>query len=197
MKNITYIKSISLCLIVLFFLNSCGPLKYRPVDAKEYPPNPDLRVAKNIEEGRGFRLTDTLRKNAGGNFEFASSNPLWRASLDTIDFMPLLAANYSGGVIVTDWYNDGNSRNHSVKISIRFLTNEIRVDSLDIRVFEKKCGVNIECVISENKGTLAKELQKSILKKAAIYEKEFKDTRKKKYTPRNWDRSEKRKKNKN
>ena len=118
---------------MLFFLNSCGPLKYKPVDAKEYPPNPDLRVAKNIEEGRGFRLTDTLRNNTGGNFEFASSNPLWRASLDTIDFMPLLAANYSGGVIVTDWYNDGNSRNQSVKISIRFLTNEIRVDSLDIR----------------------------------------------------------------
>lgn len=194
MKNISSIKSISFCLIALFFLNSCQAFKYKKVDAREYPPNPDLRVAKNIEEGRGFRLTDAIRKETGGNFEFASSNPLWRASLDIIDFMPLLSANYSGGVIITDWYNDGNSRNQSVKISIRFLSNEVRVDSLNIRVFEKKCGVSIDCIITEDEGILAKEIQKAILKKAALYEKEFKDTKRKKYTPRNWDRSEKKNK---
>ena len=191
MSKLKITSTIVFLIISLMTLNSCSK-----TDARKVSPDPAERVKKNLEEGKGFRLFDNKEKG-GGTFDFASSNELWRATLDTIDFMPLLAANYSGGVIVTDWYNDGNSRNQSVKISIRFLTNEIRVDSLDIRVFEKKCGVDFECVISENKGTLAKELQKSILKKAAIYEKEFKDTRKRKYTPRNWDRSEKRKKKKN
>ena len=76
----------------------------------------------NIEEGRGARLFSTNKK--GGTFDFASSNELWRASLDTIDFMPLVSANYSGGIIITDWYYDQNSRNQAIKITIRFLSNE-------------------------------------------------------------------------
>ena len=58
--------------------------------------------------------------------------------MDTIDFMPLVSANYSGGIIITDWYNDGSSNNQSVKISIRFLTNEIRSDALDVKIFTKE-----------------------------------------------------------
>ena len=94
------------------------------------------RVRKNIEEGRGFTLQGALTKG-GGTFDFASSNELWRASLDAIDFMPLMTANYSGGIIITDWYSELNSNNESIKISIRFLTNEIRADALDIKVFKK------------------------------------------------------------
>ena len=141
--------------------------------------NADDRVAKNIEEGRGFRLFDD--KKNGGTFDFASSNALWRASLDTIDFMPLVSANYSGGIIITDWYNDGKSSGQSVKISVRFLTNEVRTDALDIKVFTKNCETSIDCRVTENKGTLVTELTKSILKKAAVYEKEYKTKNKKKY----------------
>ena len=94
-----------------------------------------------MEEGRGFRLMDGINKK-GGTFDFASSNELWRASLDTIDFMPLASANYSGGIIITDWYNDENSSSESIKITIRFLTNEIRSDALDVKIFKKNCGAN-------------------------------------------------------
>ena len=76
-------------------------------------------------------------KNTGGNFDFASSNELWRASLGTLEFMPLALANYSGGILVTDWYSDGSSDGESVKISIRFLSNEVRADALNIKVFYK------------------------------------------------------------
>ena len=103
----------------MLILNSCGPLKYKKVSAKDYPPDPKLRVKKNIEEGRGFRLSN-LGDKKGGTFDFASSNELWRATLDTIDFMPLVSANYSGGIIITDWYSDGKSSGQSVKISVRF-----------------------------------------------------------------------------
>jgi len=170
-KNLSIVKIITILALLssLMFLNSCGI--YRPVDAKEYPPDPKLRVKKNIEEGRGFRLMGGNKK--GGVFDFASSNELWRATLDTIDFMPLVSANYSGGIIITDWYNEGGGE--SVKITIRFLSNEIRVDALSIKVFTKKCGASADCQVTENEGSLTIELKKNILKKAAIYAKQSKE----------------------
>ena len=116
-----------------------------------------------------------MGKSGGTNYEFASSNPLWRASLDTIDFMPLASVNYSGGIIITDWYSTDQNSNESVKISIRFLTNEIRVDALDIKVFNKVCKAQINCTISEKGGTLIPELNRKILETAAIYEKQNMD----------------------
>lgn len=111
----------------------------------------------------------------GGDFMFASANELWRASLDTIDFMPLSSVNYSGGIIITDWYSDNDSLDESVKISIRFLTNEVRADALDIKIFYKKCNQVVSCKISQKSGSLLTELKKEILSKAAIYKKQKKD----------------------
>ena len=155
-------------IFLLIFLNQCG----MGADARKYPPEPEKRVKKNLEEGRGFRLTGGDKKR-GGDFEFASSNPLWRASLDTIDFMPLASANYSGGIIITDWYSSENS-NESIKVSLRFLSNEVRSDALDIKVFYKKCALNESCAISEKTGKLVNELNKKILQKAAVYQKQIK-----------------------
>ena len=154
---------------IAFFLNSCGPLKYKPVDARKVSPDPEQRVKKNLEEGRGFRLNDMRKKSKGTNYEFATSNELWRASLDTIDFMPIATANYSGGIIVTDWYTENQKIGESIKIAIRFLTNEVRSDALDVKIFYKKCETTLDCTITKSDGVLKKELTKSILKKAAIY----------------------------
>ena len=171
--NITKnLKFLFLIFLSAIFLNSCGG-KLPGADARKYPPNPEARVKKNIEEGRGFRLSD-VGKNKGGTFEFASSNELWRASLDTIDFMPLASVNYSGGIIITDWYSS-NVDNESIKISIRFLTNEVRSDALDIKVFNRKCKVQFNCVITEKSGNLVSELTNKILKTAAVYEKQKKN----------------------
>ena len=128
-----------------------------------------------MAQGKGFRLMDTVGKGGGGVFEFASSNELWRASLDIIDFMPLASVNYSGGIIITDWYSTEQTSNESIKISIRFLSNEIRADALDIKVFNKKCIELSNCVISEKTGNIAPELKVKILKTAAIYKNEKKD----------------------
>lgn len=138
-------------------------------DARKFPDDPKLRVKKNLEEGRGFRVNDAFKSPKGGVFEFASSNELWRASLDVIDFMPLTSVNYSGGIIITDWYNNNQNANESIKISIRFLTNEIRSDALDIKVFTKKCSDNINCTIFETNEALVPELTKQILKTATLY----------------------------
>ena len=164
-----FLKNLKIILISSFLLiNSCGG-KLPGADARKYPADPEKRVENNLKEGRGFRLKDA-GINRGGTFEFASSNELWRASLDTIDFMPLVSANYSGGIIITDWYSE--NENEAIKITLRFLSNEIRSDSVDIKIFLKKCDVNENCKISESTGNLNKELKKQILKKAALYEKE-------------------------
>ena len=115
-------------------------------------------------------------KKGGTNYEFASSNELWRASLDTIDFMPLASVNYSGGIIITDWYSNDQNSNENIKISIRFLTNEIRSDALDIKVFKKVCkNSGSNCKISESYKELISELKIKILKTAKIYETKKKD----------------------
>ena len=142
-------------------------------DARKIPPNAKDRIKQNIEQGKGFTLMGSNKKNIG-DFDFASSNELWRASLDTLDFMPLALANYSGGIIVTDWYSDGSSDDESVKISVRFLTNEIRADALAVKVFYKKCSMQNNCKVSDRSSDLANELTKKILTKAAFYEKENK-----------------------
>ena len=174
-------KNLKIVFILIFssiLLNSCGG-KFPGADARKYPEDPKKRVAKNIEEGRSFRVMDIGKGSKSGVFEFASSNELWRASLDIIDFMPLTSVNYSGGIIITDWYSTDQSSNESIKISIRFLSNEIRSDALDIKVFNKKCLTQTNCVISEKSGNITIELKEKILKTAAIYEKEKKDKKKK------------------
>jgi len=170
------IKIFLLIIALLPYLNSCGI--YRPTDAKEYPPEPEKRIQKNMEEGRGIRLFGGKKK--GGVFDFASSNSLWRASLDTIDFMPLLTADYGGGIIVTDWFTGTDDENKAIKISIQFLSNEIRADALNIKIFKKNCDTNKNCKIINSEGELNSELKLAILKKAAEYE-NTKNTKGKKY----------------
>jgi len=164
MKNIFYY-----LFLIIFSLNSCAGVKLPGGDARENPPDPKARVKKNLEEGKGFRLDTAFKKSGSTNFEFASSNELWRATLDTIDFMPLTTANYSGGIIVTDWYSDNENLSESLKITVRFLSNEIRSDSVDLKIFYKKCDTLNVCTVSEGQTNLNNELKKQILKKASIY----------------------------
>ena len=165
---------ILLLLQLIISLNSCGPLAYKKVDARKIPSDPEERVKKNIAEGKSFRVFGEKKFGGTTTYEFASSNELWRATLDTIDFMPLTTANYSGGIIVTDWYSDNQNLNENIKITIRFLTNEIRSDALDLKIFYKNCDSSNKCKIIEKEGNLSKELKKEILKKATTYQQQAK-----------------------
>ena len=161
-----------------FFLSACNG-KLPGGDARKNPADPAKRVEKNLAEGRGFKLNEAFKKK-GGVFDFANANELWRASLDTIDFMPLASVNYSGGIIITDWYSENNSPNESIKISIRFLTNEIRSDALAIKIFNRKCENSFtNCKFSEISGNLPSEIKKEILKKATLYKKDQEEKDKK------------------
>ena len=171
LKNI-----IPIFLVGILLLTSCsGGMKAG--DARKIPANMKERQRQNIEEGRGFSFGKTFGNNSG-EFDFASSNELWRASLDTLEFMPLSLANYSGGIIVTDWYASESSVNESVKISVRFLSNEIRSDALSIKVFYKKCSMQDTCQITDKTSVLSNDIEKKILTKAALYKEEDKSKKK-------------------
>ena len=159
-------------------LNSCGI--YQPSDARKVSPNADERVKKNLEEGRGWSVNKAIKGNASGtSYQFASSNPLWRATLEILDFLPLANVDYSGGIITTDWYNEGTSSNESIKITVRFLTNEIRSDGLRIIVHKKNCNIQQTCTVKKVSSAIEHELQVAILKKAVLFEKEINKSKKK------------------
>ena len=175
MKKI--ISQFTLFFIIFQLFTSCGI--YRPVDAKKYPPQPELRVKNNIKEGKGIKIFSSKDNGKGGKFEFANANPLWRASLDTIDFMPLLSVDYGGGIIITDWYSEENE-NDAIKITIQFLSNEVRSDSLNIKIFKRKCTNLTNCKVIQPQSDINQELRVAILKKAAQYKLEDTDKNKKK-----------------
>ena len=173
-KNKNY--SLIVLLISLFLITSCG--LYKRSDVSDNPINDKDKREKNINEGKGITL-GSLRNSGGGNFQFASSNPMWRATLEVLDFVPLANADYGGGIISTDWYYDDNSSNESLKITVQFLSNEIRVDGIKVSLFKKNCTTNNNCSVNKIDSDLNRELKMAILKKAAkIKNGDLKKTRK-------------------
>ena len=174
MNSLKFLLLFPLCLMLL----SCGGLP-KPGDARTMETEGQARARKNVEEGRGF----SLKKSLGGsktNYEFSTSNPLWRATFDVIDFMPLTTVDYSGGMIITDWYTDSNTTNDSLKFTIRFLSNEIRADSLRIIIHRKTCKVQSNCIVKKITSTKLEEtIRADIIRKAAILEAEGKNKKKK------------------
>ena len=161
-------------LILLFSLNSCGI--YRKTDVKTNPINDADKRAKNLAEGKGIQLLNS-KKNSGV-FDFASSNEMWRASIELLDFTPLSNVDYSGGIIITDWYSDKDNPKEAIKITLRFLSNEIQSNSIKVILHNKNCGPNEVCSVNEIDSNIKFELQKSILSKAAALEKETKESKK-------------------
>jgi len=168
----TFIITITLSLL----LNSCNAFKPKMSSARDNPVKGTDRARKNIEQGKGVSIGNAIGKRGGTTYEFSTSNPMWRASLEVLDFLPMNTVDYSGGMIISDWYTgEGSNDNSSIKISIRFMSNEVRSDSLKIIVHKKKCLQNNNCKVSlvEN-STISQELRVAILKKAALLEKDLK-----------------------
>ena len=175
---------IALFLLSLAFATvSCGPLKPKYTDLRKVPGNPKDKREKNIREGRGFRAMGLLEKKGSGNFQFASSNEMWRATLDLLDFTPLSNVDYSGGIIITDWFSESSDQD-PIKISVRFLSTEIRADGLKVIIYKKICKKNDKnnCKTIKDDTTLGQEIKLAILKKAAIIEKSGISKGQKEYT---------------
>ena len=118
-------------------------------------------------DGKGIKFLGSGKNRNSGNFSFASSNPMWRATLDILDFMSIANSDYSGGLIITDWYSEADP-DESIKINIRFLSNDIRADGINIKLYKRNCKNGV-CLTNEINNKLVFEIKDKILKKAAIY----------------------------
>jgi len=152
-------------LILLFFtagLISCA--KTDPITGEKIliETNAKDKARAAADKGNGI-FGDLSGKKQSTTYEFASSNILWRATLKSLDFLPLVNADYSGGVIVYDWYSDNLSSNEQVKISVRFLSNELRSDSIQIIAHKKICDENNKCTTTKLVGNLPEEIKDKIL----------------------------------
>ena len=182
--NLRTLLKVCLLFFILTFFNQCGI--WDPADARKVPVNAKDRVAKNIEEGRSIKF-GKLGQGGSGTFDFASSNEMWRATIEILDFVPLTSADYGGGIVITDWYNDTQNQTESIKIMVRFLSNEIRADGIKVTVYDRFCNDTnmLNCQTSVNKSEVSEEIKLAILKKASTYrnlenEKKGKEYRKKK-----------------
>ena len=170
---------IFIALLFFSFITNCGGLS--KTDTRKIPTNAQERARKNVEEGRGASIGGLLGRSGKTTYEFSTSNPMWRASLETLDFLPLTTVDYSGGIIISDWYSDNASTNlEAIKISLRFLSNDVRTESLKVTVHKKTCPANSSnCRITLLTNTKIKEeLHSTIIRKAALLEKESKKKKK-------------------
>lgn len=173
-----FFKISSFCVLFLSIVGCGIPEFAKPSKVnRDDPVNAKERARKNIDEGRGISLGGAFKRGST-NYEFSTSNPLWRASLEIIDFMPLTTVDYSGGIIITDWYSDSSNPEDSIKITVRFLSNEVQSNSVKIIVHNKKCRIDENCSIREIDSKIKFELQKSILAKAAQFELDKKSKKK-------------------
>jgi hypothetical protein len=168
--NIKFLINTVIISFILFTTSNCGI--YKKVNTREVSTNANERARKAVDEGRGVNIGQIFKRST--NYEFSTSNPMWRASLETLDFIPLSNVDYSGGVIISDWYSNQNS-DESIKISIQFLSNEISANSIRITIFKKKCDLEMRCTTSKSKSKIEEELRKKILQTAALIEKETKE----------------------
>jgi len=181
MQNLikTFLKNSSVIFLCLF-LGACGGGFKMPKggDARKIEMEGEKRARQNVEQGRGWSVNNIGKGRRATNYEFSTSNPMWRASLDILDFLPLVTVDYSGGMIISDWYNDGLNKSDSIKITIRFLSNEVKTNSLNIVVHKKTCITQNQCLVKKISSQIEDELKISILKKAALLEKESKKKKK-------------------
>jgi len=168
---------------LLLLTNQCGI--WDPADARKVPVNAKDRVAKNIEEGKSIKFSKLGKGGGSGIFEFASSNEMWRATIEILDFVPLASADYGGGIVITDWYNDSSNEKEAIKIMVQFLSNEIRADGIKVVVYDKYCETINKCRTNINQGDVSEEIKLAILKKASIYKNIETEKKRREYKKKN------------
>lgn len=128
---------------------------------KEISINASERARENVDRGGGLLSGITKKQNT---FDFSTSNPLWRATIESLDSIPLNTADYSGGVIITDWYSNGS--NESIKINVNFVSDELKTSSIQINSFKKICKTVTECNVEKMNDTFNTQIKENIISKA-------------------------------
>ena len=159
-KSSILIKIASLCLLIS--LLNCSKSEIDPVTGKKKRFEPNVKKRVNAESGIIF----SNKNNNTGTFDFATSNPLWRASLKVIEFMPLSSASYSGGIITTDWYSGSANTPEELKITIRFLSDELNINSINVTTYKRTCVNSMSCTVGKGSFEVSKKIKEKIIEEA-------------------------------
>ena len=153
--------------ILLLAVLGCGKFKadVDPVTGKKIRKEPNLmKRGDDFADEQGGIFNSNRSSKGGTTYDFATSNIIWRAALESLDFVPLQSANYSGGVLITDWYSNDINSNESIKIEIRFLSDKTSPSSLKIISYKKIC-INSNCKIAKLSDSFNEKLLTSIMSK--------------------------------
>ena len=154
-------------IILSLALSGCGKFKAEvdPVTGKKIRKEPDLmKRGDDYADEQGGIFNSNKSGKRGTTYDFATSNIVWRATLESLDFVPLQSANYSGGVLITDWYSNDINSNESIKIEVRFLSDKASPSSLKIISYKKIC-INSNCKIAKLSESFNEKLLTSIMSK--------------------------------
>ena len=160
------LKNLFFLSFLIIILSSCknNEKKDGITGNQEKLENPDERARNFADKNPITLFKDSKDKNT--NFEFGTSNVLWRASLKTIDFIPLATVDYSGGIIITDWYSEGKLNKEQIKIQIRFVSTELRSESIQVISYKKICDGNNDCTNIAGNENFNREIKDLIINTA-------------------------------
>jgi uncharacterized protein DUF3576 len=132
---------------------------------------PKIKEDRDMERMTSVITGDEEGLVFGGSSKKASmpvNVHLWRASMDTVSFMPLMSTDSTGGTIITDWYIDPKSPNERFKFTIMILSENLRVDALKVTMFKQiKQGEN--WVSAKPSTSMVNQMEDTILSKARDY----------------------------
>ena len=127
------------------------------------------KARESADKGGGIFGTlgkDVQNQQGQGNINFGNSNVLWRATLKSLDFLPLINADYSGGIIIYDWYSESSNSDEQIKITVKFLSNELRTESVEVSSHKKICDQNQKCFTKKTDSDFNRNIKENILTEA-------------------------------
>ena len=160
--------NMKILIFLLVFLASCA--KNDPVSNERVDVDTDQRKRIREAADKGGGIFGSIGKNietkGKGNVSFGTSNVLWRATLKTLDFLPLINADYSGGIIIYDWYSEASNSNEQIKVTVKFLSDELRSDSVEISSHKKICDQNQKCFTKKTDDKFSTSIKENIISEA-------------------------------
>ena len=157
----------SLILLIFFAIFACSSDDKQKEEQsilkkKRVNPNAEARAREFADKNPIFNKN---KKNTNSTYDFGTSNPLWRATLKTLDFIPLNNVDYAGGVIISDWYGNEGENSTQIKIKIQFLSDQLSVSSIEINGHKKICAQN-KCSIQKTDENFNQSLKQKIFENA-------------------------------
>lgn len=131
-------KSFPILILAALALVACSDTKTESAGAPKSREDTQKEARGKITGDDGWVIAGGKKKDTSGGGAIGVNGYLWRATLDTLSFMPLISADPFGGVIITDWYEDPKTPGERFKVNALILDGSLRADGVKIAVFKQR-----------------------------------------------------------